>query len=223
VPGTIGSLTWLSLNRGSLDRVHGGLVLTGLGDAGGFTFKRSRHGDAHMDELVIQALRDHGGNWELRDFSPYGYDERQYCSPGFNLAVGRLSRTPFGEYPQYHTSGDGPDFVHAKQLEDALALTKRIVDYLEGDGRWMNLSPYGEPQLGRRGLYAAVGGTNPDESRMALLWVLNLSDGSSSLLDVASRSGLSMTAIIEAAGRLREAGLLDAVKEGLGDGEDEAN
>jgi len=210
VPGTIGSLTWLWLNRDRLDGVRGGLVLSGLGDAGGFTYKRSRQGRSWMDRIVEQALSDAGVQWQCREFSPYGYDERQYCSPGFNLAVGRLSRTPYGEYPQYHTSADNLEFVSENQLDGALRACQRIVEYLEADRYLHNLSPYGEPQLGKRGLYGAVGGgSGPDEFRMAMLWVLNLADGTYSLLDMAERSGQPLGLLAEAADALAQAGLLE--------------
>lgn len=208
VPGTIGSLAWLHLRQQQLDRIRGGLVLSGLGDAGGFTYKRSRQSRSPMDRLLQVALRDGTEPWQVRDFSPYGYDERQYCSPGFNLAVGRLSRTPYGEYPEYHTSADDLSLVSAPSLEGALGCCQRIVSYLEADRRWVNTKPHGEPQLGKYGLYGSIGGTSADQQRLALLWMLNLSDGSHSLLDIAERSALDMGLLAEAAERLATAGLL---------------
>ncbi|MEX0729913.1 MAG: DUF4910 domain-containing protein [Aquisalimonadaceae bacterium] len=208
-PGTIGSLAWLWLNRKRLHAVRAGLVLTGVGDRGGFTYKRSRRGDAMIDRIVVRALQDEAGPSTVRDFSPYGYDERQYCSPGFDLPMGRLSRTPFGEYPEYHTSADDPDFVSAGQLQGALALCQRVVRYLEHNRIWRNLSPYGEPQLGKRGLYGAVGGAGgPDQQRMAMLWLLNLADGTRSLLDIADRAEIAMDVLMDAAERLERVGLL---------------
>jgi aminopeptidase-like protein len=146
------------------------------------------------------------------DFSPYGYDERQYCSPGFDLPVGRLSRTPFATYPEYHTSADDLDFVGPAQLTDSLELCREVVEVLEGNRTYRNLSPKGEPQLGRRGLYGQIGGrSDAEERQMAMLWVLNQSDGGSSLLDVAERSGLPLALLAEVAGLLEEAGLLAEV------------
>lgn len=208
-PGTIGSLTWLWLNRRRLRHIAGGLVLTGVGDCGGFTYKRSRRGDTAMDRIMEKALADHGGDAEIRDFSPYGYDERQYCAPGFDLPVGRLSRTPFGEYPEYHTSADNPTFITGDRLQDCLTLCKRAVRYLEANRVWRNLSPHGEPQLGRRGLYDSLGGAGgPDRQRMAMLWLLNLADGTRSLVDIAARSGCALDVLMDAAERLRKAELL---------------
>ena len=215
VPGTIGSLSWLWLNRDRLDRIAAGLVLCGLGDRGGFTYKRSRRAGTLIDRAAEIALRDSGEAAAVRDFSPYGYDERQYCSPGFNLPVGRLSRTPFGEYPEYHTSADNLEFVSESQLGASLAFCQRVIRNIEANDTWENLSPCGEPQLGKRGLYDPIGGTMPSgDFRMALLWMLNLSDGTNDMLAIAERSGLGMNELLDAASRLADAGLLRPATQG---------
>jgi aminopeptidase-like protein len=209
IPGTIGSITWLARNQDRVDRIRSGLVLSGVGDPGGFTYKRSRRGDAEIDRAVAHVLARSGRPHTVVDFSPYGYDERQFCSPGFNLPVGRLSRTEFATYPEYHTSADDLDLVGPAQLQDSLEVCREVVAVLEGNRRYQNLSPRGEPQLGRRGLYGQIGGrSDAEERQMAMLWVLNLSDGGMSLLDVAERSGLSFALLAEVAALLEEAGLL---------------
>lgn len=219
VPATVGAITWLALNQASLQRVQHGLVLAGLGDSGKVTYKRSRRGDAAIDQAVEYVLEQSGDAFAVVDFEPYGYDERQYCSPGFNLPVGRISRTPFGTYPEYHTSADNLDFVKPDALCDSLVKCLRILEVLEGNKRYVNLSPKGEPQLGRRGLYGSIGGASQSQFfQIALLWVLNASDGSSSLLDVARRSKLPFQALIEAAEALEAKGLLKAETDG-GSGE----
>src|SRR4026207_1013362 len=106
IPGTIGSITWLATHEQVIPRIKHGFVLTGVGDAGPFTYKRSRRGDAEVDHVMAQVRKQAGEPYKLIDFFPYGYDERQYCSPGFNLPVGCLMRTPHGEYPEYHTPAD---------------------------------------------------------------------------------------------------------------------
>jgi aminopeptidase-like protein len=209
IPGTIGSITWLARNEDRIDRIRHGLVLSGVGDPGGFTWKRSRRGDAEIDQAVAHVLGRSGRAHQVVDFSPYGYDERQYCSPGFDLPVGRLSRTPFATYPEYHTSADDLDLVGPAQLQESLELCWEVVGVLEGNRRYENLSPKGEPQLGRRGLYGQIGGrSDAEERQMAMLWVLNLSDGDMSLLDVAERAGLPFALVADVAGVLEEAGLL---------------
>jgi len=188
-------------------RIQHGLVLSCLGDAGQPTYKRSRRGDAEIDQIVTHVLR-HAGQHAVQDFSPYGYDERQYCSPGFNLAVGRLSRTPNGAYPEYHTSADNVDFVSPGALEHSLEVLKKVVEVLEHNRAWTNLSPFGEPQLGRRGLYRTTGGTDLPDFELAMLWVLNRSDGRATLLDTADQAGIPFATIQRAADALAAAGLL---------------
>ncbi|MGW2213412.1 DUF4910 domain-containing protein [Nonomuraea sp. NPDC001684] len=206
-PGTIGAITWLALNRERADRIRHGLTLACAGDAGTITYKRSRRGDAEIDQVFAHVLKDRPHT--LLDFSPYGYDERQYCSPGFDLPVGSLTRTPYGGYPEYHTSADDPDFVRPEAMEDTLETLWSAVRVLEGNRRYQNLSPYGEPQLGARGLYGSLGGrSDTKQAQMAMLWVLNLSDGRHSLLDIAERSNLPFQALADAANALQNAGLL---------------
>ena len=215
IPGTIGSITWLARNEHRVGRIRHGLVLSGAGDPGPCTYKRSRRGDAEVDRAAAHVLAGSGDAYQVEDFTPYGYDERQFCSPGFDLPVGRFGRTPHGRYPEYHTSGDDLDFVRPEHLADSARKLLAILDVLERDARYRNLNPKCEPQLGRRGLYRAVGGTVDSGSvELALLWVLNLSDGRHSLLDVAERSGLVFTAVRSAADALLEAGLLAPVDDG---------
>ncbi len=209
IPGTIGSITWLARNETQASRVCHGLVVACVGDAGKFHYKRSRRGNTEIDRAVIHALKTSGQQFEVRDFSPYGYDERQYCSPGFNLPVGSLTRTPHGEFPEYHTSADNLALVRADALAGSLAVYLSVLRILENNACFINTSPKCEPQLGKRGLYRAFGGL-PDagQSEMAMLWILNLSDGDHSLLDIAERSDLPFDIINQSAQRLVDQQLL---------------
>ncbi len=211
IPGTIGSITWLARNLDRVSLVRHGLVVAGAGDPGPPTYKRSRRGDADVDRAAAHVLAHSGEDHRVIDFSPYGYDERQFCSPGFNLAVGRFGRSPHGTYPEYHTSGDDLAFVEPGALADSLLLVLGVLDVLEGDRTYRNLSPMGEPQLGRRGLYGSIGAqVDRAAAEMAMLWVLNLSDGAHSLLDIADRSGLSFDLVRGAADTLVAHDLLRA-------------
>jgi aminopeptidase-like protein len=208
VPGTIGSITWLARNEVGVDRIRHGLVLAGLGDASAFTYKKSRRGNAEIDRVVPRVLKDLAAPHGVRDFTPYGYDERQYCSPGFDLPVGCLMRTPHGAYPEYHTSADDLAFVRPERLHESLRLVLAVVDALEANRAYVSQNPKGEPQLGRRGLYATLGGIARHTEELALLWALNLADGQHTVLDIAERSGMPLDAIDRAARALSEHGLL---------------
>jgi aminopeptidase-like protein len=207
MPGTIGSITWLARNASRIEKVRHGLVLACAGDPGSLTYKKSRRGDAEIDRVVQHVLRSR--EHRVVDFSPYGYDERQFCSPGFNLGVGSLTRTPYAGYPEYHTSADNPGFVSPAAMEDTLGVLKDAFGVLDRNRRYVNLSPYGEPQLGKRGLYDSLGGrSDAKQAQMAMLWVLNLSDGEHSLLDIAERAGLPFGIVDVAARALHDAGLV---------------
>ena len=211
LPATIGAIAWLAQNRESVERIRHGLVLTCLGNEGPFHYKKSRHGDAEIDRAVAHTLRHGSEPSELLEFSPYGYDERQYCSPGFNLPVGCLMRGVCGTFPEYHTSADNLEFIRPAQLAGSLRLCAAILDVLEGNRRYRNLNPFCEPQLGRRDLYRPTGGDAVGTEVIARLWVLNLSDGEHSLLDIAERSGLPFSTISDAAEILCQSGLLSAL------------
>lgn len=207
-PGTIGSICWLSLNESRLLRIVAGLVSVLLGGGHPFTYKTTRDGDAGIDEVVRYVLEHSGSEHRIVDFEPYGYDERQFNSPGIALAAGRLSRAPNGAFDEYHSSADNPDFVSAESLRESLRLLKDIVTVLDANHRYVNLQPKCEPQLGRRGLYAAIGGDKPGEKELAMLWLLNRSDGTSSLLDIARAAELPFSVCKEIADLLEEASLL---------------
>lgn len=211
-PGTIGAITWLARNEKRVHQIKHGLVVSMLGDSGGPTFKKSRRGDTEIDRVMVQSLAHSGLSPTIEGFSPYGYDERQYCSPGFNLPVAMLSRSKYGAIPEYHTSADNLDFIQAGALAESYRLISDTIDTIEGNGVFLNTQPKGEPQLGRRGLYGAIGGDkDAAAANMAMLWILNQSDGKNSLLDIAERAKLPFSVIQRTAQRLSDHGLLKPV------------
>lgn len=209
IPATIGSITWLARNEERVSAIKHGLVIAGVGDKGDFTYKKSRRGEAEIDRVFSYVLRNSADNSNIIDFHPYGYDERQFCSPGFNLPVGCVMRTPFGQYPEYHTSADNLEFISLEALTDSFFKCASALDILDNNGVYSNQNPKCEPQLGKRGLYQTVGGqTQTKVNEMAILWVLNFSDGSHSLLDIAEKSGYSFESIKNAVDLLAEHQLL---------------
>lgn len=208
VPGTIGAIAWLAQNENILNRIKFGLVTSLLGIDSIFTYKRSRRSDTKIDRIVEHVLSKLPDS-KIIDFIPYGYDERQFCSPGFNLPVGNLCRIPFAQYPEYHTSADNLEFISPKALKDSLGVFVNIVQHIEAERYFINLFPKGEPQLGKRGLYDSIGGHNDSKTlQMAFLWVLNYSDGLHSLTDISIRSGITLNLIVEAAEMLIDKGLI---------------
>jgi aminopeptidase-like protein len=208
-PGTIGAITWLACNEDKARRIKHGLIISMVGDGGGPTYKKSRHGNAEIDRAVVHVLRHSGLTPTILDFSPYGYDERQYGSPGFDLPVGLFQRSQFGKIPQYHTSADNLDFIQPNHLAESYRIIAETIDVVENNAKYINTLPKCEPQLGKRGLYGAIGGDkDATAANMAMLWVLNLSDGAHSLLDIAKRAELPFTVLYRTARLLEQHGLL---------------
>jgi aminopeptidase-like protein len=233
IPGTIGAITWLARNRRAVSHIKHGIVLTCVGDAGNITYKKSRRGDAPIDRAFQQVLRESNAPHRVIDFFPYGYDERQFCSPGFNLPIGCFMRSQHGTFPEYHTSADNLEFLKEDALADSLAKVLAAIEIVESQDdlgspmpgfddetrvsyhvfpathqhrRFLNLKPEGEPQLGKYGVYEAFG-----SDVMPALWLLNFSDGEHSVSDIAARSGLSFDNLLHAADILASRGLLKEV------------
>jgi aminopeptidase-like protein len=210
VPGTIGAITWLARNEDNVKRIKHGLVVSMIGDGGGPTYKRSRRGNTQIDRAMIHALNHSGLSPTILEFSPYGYDERQYCSPGFDLPVGLFQRSKFGSIPEYHTSGDNLEFIRPDHLGSSYRLIADTINVIENDAVYRNILPKCEPQLGRRGLYGAIGGDKALASaNMAMLWILNFSDGTYSLLDIAERADMPFEVVQRMAQLLNKHGLLE--------------
>ena len=209
IPGTIGSIAWLASNESQLSRIKGGLVTSLLGDAGPLHYKHTPKGNAPIDSVVKLALTEMTAEHRELDFTPYGYDERQFCSPGINLDMGCLTRSPYGSFPEYHTSADNLDFIKAEQLAESLSALSRIVEVWDQNRTYINTSPKCEPQLGRRGLYEAMGGASDrDALQMAILWMLHQSSGQMDIVGIARRSGIPFDLLVKACDLLTRSGLL---------------
>lgn len=207
-PGTIGAITWLARNKDTAKLVKHGLTITCLGDAHPFALKKTFEGNTDIDRIARLVLKESGLAYREMDYFPYGYDERQYNSPGFRLPVASLMRGQHGTFPEYHTSLDNLDFVSGERMAESLGVLRNIVQTLQRNARYTNLAPFGEPQLGKRGLYRAMGGTSIPGLQFAMLWVLAMSDGRYSLLDIAERAGVQFETLHTAATLLRDHQLL---------------
>ncbi|MBV4430580.1 DUF4910 domain-containing protein [Clostridium tyrobutyricum] len=209
IPETIGAITWLSLNQDKVDKIKYGLVATCCGDGGELTYKKTRNGTENIDKIVQEVLRESGFEYNIIDFFPLGSDERQFCSPGFNLPVGSLMRTPYGRFPEYHTSADNLEFIDKYKLEETLKRYLDTVYFIENNGKYINLNPKCEPQLGKRGLYSMLGSQKKSTKyQVAMLWILNYSDGNNSLLDIAKQSNIDFYTIKQCTDMLVENNLL---------------
>ena len=213
-PGTLGPLAWLARNEGRLDRIGYGLAISCVGDSGPVTYKRSRRGQSRTDRVAAAVLAQHDLDHRLEQFVPWGGDERQFCSPGFDLPVGALSRTPHGEYPEYHTSADDLGLVSPRALAESWDVCCALLAAFEANVVYQSTNPKGEPQLGRRGLYPKLStGLPTDAQRLerARLWILSLADGRHDLAAMVERSELPWDVAAHAAAELERVGLVRPV------------
>ena len=180
-PATIGAITWLAQNVDALDRIDHGLVLSLLGNDAPFTYKQSRRGNASIDRAAEHLFVNDRFDGSSREFTPFGYDERQFCSPGINLPLGCLMRTPNAEFPEYHTSADDLSFIRPSMLAESLQLCAELIEMLGANHYYVNTSPMCEPKLGSRGIERS-------ECNASIPWLLNLADGQHDLLDICEKS-----------------------------------
>jgi aminopeptidase-like protein len=189
VPETIGAICYLArFGERLLRRLAAGYVVTCIGDPRDFNYKLSRRGDSLADRAALHVLQHAGKPYRVLDYYPAGSDERQYCSPGFNLPVGSLMRSTWDQFPEYHTSADDLSFVTADALGESLEMYYRIVEALEAAETFCTTVPYCEPQLSPRGLYPTTGALrNVAQSRRDMMFLLNWCDGQDDLLAGADR------------------------------------
>lgn len=221
-PETIGSLCYLHRYGDYLrDKMVSGIVLTCLGGPSEYlTYKVSRRGDSLIDRVVHYLRAYEKFAVDVRPFNPVeGSDERQYCSPGFNLPVGQLARTVYGFYAGYHNSLDTKEFMGIPSLAQSIREIEQILRAQEMGSRYINLKPYGEPQLGPRGLYPNVNSvstwTNSTDdlvdSRQFLnriLTVLNYADGDHDMMTIAKQCSCKLGGLSDVVEKLEQSGLL---------------
>jgi aminopeptidase-like protein len=215
LPETIGSIAYLGIRGDHLvSKTVAGYVVTCVGDPAPFSYKRSRQGNSFADRIVEHVLKTKGTYplAGIMDFSPTGSDERQYCSPGFDLPIGSIMRSQYGTYKEYHTSLDNKDFISFDAMQESIDLYFEVCRTLEMACTYRNKIMACEPHLGRRGLYPSIGAGQEGFTNvrpLPLLWVLNLSDGHHDLLDISQRCGIDMNTLHAAASQLLHHDLIE--------------
>ncbi len=218
VPETIGAIAWLSQNEKNIHKIKHGLVSTCVGDPGKITYKKSKQGNTEIDKIVTYVLKQSNQPHRILDYFPMGSDERQFCSPGFNLPVGSLFRSRYGtnEFPEYHTSDDNLGFISKESMEDSFMKYFETISIIENNKKYKTLNPKCEPFLGKRNLYRTIGGQTEENSEkdleFALKWVLSYSNGHNSILDIAEISKMPFSIIKKASDTLYEIDLLKMEK-----------
>lgn len=200
-PETIGSLCFLNSHYEILKKnLNYGLVLTCLGgNKDKLSYKLSKDQNSKLDKLM--SLINNKKKINLRNFTPIsGSDERQYCSPGFNLPVGQVARTVYNEYKEYHTSGDNKKFMKISNIEKSVNELEKIIKISDNIFPLKRFMPYGELMLGKRNLYPNINSfkhwKHSTDKKIdgrkflnLLMTLLSYADGKNDIVDVANISG----------------------------------
>lgn len=188
IPETIGSIVYLSRHLGKLQKnVIAGFNITCVGDERAYSFLPSRNGNTISDDVAKHTLKWTHKKYKHYQWSDRGSDERQYCAPGVDLPIASVMRSKYGEYKEYHTSLDQlGNLVTPKGLEGGYEVIRLCLEILENNFYPKSIV-LGEPQLGKRGLYANFGKIFVEKNSKLLLDFLTWSDGKHSLIDIAEK------------------------------------
>jgi aminopeptidase-like protein len=214
-PETIGTICFLDTNKRDIKKtIEYGLVATCLGDPGEFTYKKTRDGNRNIDRIVKYIFEKRKIVNNVLDFTPLGSDERQYCSPGFDLSVGVLTRSMYGKFAEYHTSADNLDFVTPRSLQESLEMYIEVIRTYEANCKFSRPKPFCEPQMGKYDLYREKGGAGEDsldDIVQQRMWILNYADGKTDLLEISEKSGFDIFSLKSASKALISNGLITEV------------
>lgn len=209
IPETIGSIVYLSRHHAHLkQQVIAGFNITCVGDERAYSYLPSRRGNTLADQVALHVLKHQHPDYIAYTFLDRGSDERQYCSPGIDLPVCSLMRSKYGTYPEYHTSLDDLNLVTAQGLYGGYSVLKTALWCLEHNAVWQT-TVYGEPQLGKYGLYPSTSlKNNQSHALKTQLNCLAYADGSLSALEIAEKIQVPLWELIPLIEPLQAAGLL---------------
>ncbi|MGK0278324.1 MAG: aminopeptidase-like protein [Litorivivens sp.] len=201
-PETVGVIAYLSrIGEHLKSKLDAGFVLTCCGDPGDITYKKSKIGNALCDRVAEHVLNFEYPNHSIKPFAVGGSDERQYCSPGFNLPMGSIIRSQYQEYKEYHTSLDNKEFISFEAMKDTVEALTKFVTVLELNEKYEGVVQHCEPQLGKRGMYPdSVDPLFNREALHNLMHFLSYADGKKDLIEIAearNRSALVFTDAIK--------------------------
>jgi len=222
-PETIGALCFLSMHKNELvENLISGLILTCLGGPSNhLLYKSSRKKNTLINRVIDYKEKKTLLPIVKTPFTPVnGSDERQYCSPGFNFPVGQLSRSTYGSYKGYHNSLDTKAFMGIGHLIESADTLEQLLKYAEICGKPVNLSPFGEPQLGKRNLYPNM---NSNQTRFhsadtfvdgrtqltRMLTLLNMADGETDLIEISKEAKCSVDELLPTLLQLEEHNLIE--------------
>ena len=210
VPETIGSIVYLNKNLTHLKKyVLGGYNLTCLGDERSWGLIPSRYGNNISDRIAKYQLKNNVGDFVEYSWLDRGSDERQYCAPGVDLPLSSVTRSKYGEYPEYHTSYDNFDLVTDKGLNESLDFYLECVEIFEKNRYYPKLNVLCEPQLGKRGLYPTIATKESGKVVRNMMNFISYCDGNNSILDISERCNIPFNESFSYYMKMKDNGLID--------------
>ena len=209
VPETIGSITYLSQNYMDMKaRVIAGFNLTCVGDDRCYSYLPSRKGDTLSDRIGEMMMRYTDLNYKRYSYLYRGSEERQYCSPGINLPVVSLMRSKYRESPRYHTSLNDLSVISEAGLQGSFELHKSCIEVIEAN-RHYKIKCFGEPQLGKRGLYPTLSTKESGELVRDMMNVIAYLDGENDIIDISEITGVNPLKVISIINTLNDNDLIE--------------
>jgi aminopeptidase-like protein len=213
VPESIGAVAYCAHNEAAMKAVDCGFVITCTAGQGQWGYKASIDEGHRINRIVEETFTEFSIPVLRYPFDPHGSDERQYASPGFRINTATITKDKYYEYKEYHSSLDTLEFISADALSRTMLLYLRALEKLEDEVFYKSLNPHCEAMLSPRGLYPSEGGgmlpgKNSGRQLDAILWLMMLCDGKTSLQDIAKRTGLPLEEVRDMAAFLAEQGLL---------------
>lgn len=197
IPEMIGSAAFLEDRMHHLkEKVFAAFNLTCVGDNRTWSYLPSRNGDTYSDKIAQHALKYHAESYDHYTWNDRGSDESMYCAPGIDLPVASVMRSKYGTYPEYHTSLDSiGSVVNADGLQGTLDIHKKMIEIIENNCRPVT-QIYGEPQLGRRGLYPMISSKGSTDIVKNMLNLISYADGKLTLLEIAEKCKIPFAELI---------------------------
>ena len=215
IPETIGSITYLSQDNHLAEmkkNVIAGWNVSCVGDDRTYSYVASRYGNTLTDKVTKNVLNFIYPQYKNYSYLHRGSDERQYNAPGVDLPVCGISRSKYGEYPEYHTSKDDLGLISPSGLMGAFNVLQQCILALENNKKY-KVQCFGEPQLGKRGLYPTISQKGSYDEVGAMMNLIAYADGKNDLIDISNIIGVPVTALIPIIKKLENNELIEGVAE----------
>lgn len=210
-PENIGSAAFLHKNKNNLKNIIAGYVINCVGRGNEITYKKSRVSNSLSDQAALNIIKNFGKKYIIEDFYPWGSDEKQFCSPGFNLPIGLIMRKRFDKFKEYHTSLDNKNFISTKILIETINIYYQVLKTIENNFTPLAKIQYGTPQLSKSKIPLYRSKMNWHIKKMenrtkVMLEILSFADGKINMIELANKRNFKLIEHIGIIEKLIKAG-----------------